>query len=382
MKKILSLLIGLSLFPIFVSAQVLTVPQGGTGTTTFPNNWFVTGSSSPLRLSATGTPFFSSFSFGTATGTAATTTSFFSGTSSSTNLFATALTAGNTTLGALTVGLVNSQTISSAANFTGTLAVSGHVTFEGVTSTGASGTGKLVFDGSPTIITPTITTSATAPLVIGGTGVGSSLALQSTSGVGTTDFIRFLTGNNGGTEAARFLTSGIFGIGTTTPIARVDIAGTLGSQIDLLNVSSTTASNVVSSLLKVTATGKVGVGSSTPTTIFSVGSGAISVAENQPATSTTPTISWLNGNQQLYRHGTSATTFTFSNYIAGQKLVLVVCNPHSGTAGAITWDPAILWSAGTIPTQTTTADKCDIWSFLATNGTSTLKILGAQNANF
>lgn len=37
-----------------------------------------------------------------------------------------------------------------------TLNVAGHVTVEGVTSTGATGTGKFVFDTSPTIVTPTI----------------------------------------------------------------------------------------------------------------------------------------------------------------------------------------------------------------------------------
>lgn len=43
--------------------------------------------------------------------------------------------------------------ISSAAvvSITGTLTVSGHVTFEGVTSTGATGTGKLVFDTNPNL---------------------------------------------------------------------------------------------------------------------------------------------------------------------------------------------------------------------------------------
>ena len=41
-------------------------------------------------------------------------------------------------------------------NVTGTLIASGHATLEGVTSTGATGTGKLVFDGTPTLVTPTL----------------------------------------------------------------------------------------------------------------------------------------------------------------------------------------------------------------------------------
>jgi hypothetical protein len=46
------------------------------------------------------------------------------------------------------------------------------------------------------------------------------------------------------------------------------------------------------------------------------------------------------------------------------------------------WGTGILWSGGSAPTQTTTANKCDIWSFLATQATSTLVIFGAQTSNF
>ena len=45
-----------------------------------------------------------------------------------------------------------------------TLSVSGHATLEGVTSTGATGTGKLVFDNSPTLVTPALGTPASGNL--------------------------------------------------------------------------------------------------------------------------------------------------------------------------------------------------------------------------
>ncbi|MDO8471932.1 MAG: hypothetical protein Q7S64_02120, partial [bacterium] len=47
------------------------------------------------------------------------------------------------------------------------LVVVGHTTFEGVTSTGATGTGKLVYDDSPTLVTPTIGAATATSIAIG-----------------------------------------------------------------------------------------------------------------------------------------------------------------------------------------------------------------------
>lgn len=46
----------------------------------------------------------------------------------------------------------------------GTINVTGHTTFEGVTSTGATGTGKLVYDGTPTLVTPLLGTPTSGTL--------------------------------------------------------------------------------------------------------------------------------------------------------------------------------------------------------------------------
>lgn len=56
----------------------------------------------------------------------------------------------------LTIDAKGSGTVSIAGTSTGNVSLGNHVTVEGVTSTGATGTGKFVFDGSPTITTPTI----------------------------------------------------------------------------------------------------------------------------------------------------------------------------------------------------------------------------------
>lgn len=94
--------------------------------------------------------------------------------------------------------------------------VSGNILFNSAGVLGEktpTGTGNVVLATSPTIATPTITTSATVPLVIGGTGGSSTLTLESTSGVGTSDAIRFLTGSQ--VEAARIDTSQRLLIGGT-----------------------------------------------------------------------------------------------------------------------------------------------------------------------
>lgn len=77
-----------------------------------------------------------------------------------------------------------------------------------------TGTGAAVFADSPTF-----TTQITAPLVVGGAGTGSSLSLKSTSGAGTTDFIRLLVGNNGAVESFRVDTTGNIIKGHTTALA-------------------------------------------------------------------------------------------------------------------------------------------------------------------
>jgi hypothetical protein len=108
--------------------------------------------------------------------------------------------------------------------------VAGGVT--GILPVTNGGTGSNTSTGSGSVVlatAPTIGTSETVPLVIGGTAVGSSLTLQSTSGVGTTDFIRFLTGNNGATEAVRILDSGFFGVGTAAPQFKLHVNTNAGS---------------------------------------------------------------------------------------------------------------------------------------------------------
>jgi hypothetical protein len=78
--------------------------------------------------------------------------------------------------------------------------------------------------------TPTLT-SAIVPLINGGTGTGSTLTLQPTTGAGAAGASVFVkVGNNGGTEAIRVLNNGNVGIqSTATPPNAFCVGGIGGS---------------------------------------------------------------------------------------------------------------------------------------------------------
>lgn len=119
-------------------------------------------------------------------------------------------------LGLLTDGVLSTYAGASCTNqFPRSLSASGAATCASVAATdlaSTTGAGSTVVLGT----SPTFTTSLTTPLALGGSGVGSTLTLQSTSGVGSSDSIRFLVGNNGATEAGRFTTEGRLGLGGAT----------------------------------------------------------------------------------------------------------------------------------------------------------------------
>lgn len=70
-----------------------------------------------------------------------------------------------------------------------------------------------------------VTSSLTTPLIVGGSGAGSTITYKTTTGSGTTDAHIFKVGTNGATEAMRILNNGRIGIGTASPNEFVEING-------------------------------------------------------------------------------------------------------------------------------------------------------------
>jgi len=227
----------------------ITVPIGGTGNTTFTANGVIYGNTtSALGVTAAGTTgqvlvatTSGAPSWGAVPSTAAVTSITFG---------TTGLTPSTATTGAVTVAgtLATANGGTNLTSFTANGAV--YATSTSVLTTGtlpaiSGGTsqssytiGDLLYASSSTALSkladvatgsvlisggvgvapsysasPTLTTSLTTPLLIGGTTASSTLTLQSTSGVGTTDKILFKVGNNGAVTGGTIGTTGNWGFG-------------------------------------------------------------------------------------------------------------------------------------------------------------------------
>lgn len=123
------------------------------------------------------------------------------------------------------------------------------------------GTGRILNSTSASAstwtATPTITTSITCPLLVGGTAVGSTLTLQSTSGVGTTDAILFKVGNNGATEAGRITDAGMWLINDTTN-AKMTVGLTINQGAAMNEILSFKNSNIAHGITGSTETNTYG----------------------------------------------------------------------------------------------------------------------------
>lgn len=130
--------------------------------------------------------------------------------------------------GVVTSGTWNGATIAAVNGGTGqTVFAVGDLLYADTTTTLSKlsdvATGSILISGGTNTApswssSPTLTTSLTVPLMIGGTAVGSSIEHRSTTAAGTTTAIAhsFTGGTNGGTIISSLYNDGQFLIGTTT----------------------------------------------------------------------------------------------------------------------------------------------------------------------
>jgi hypothetical protein len=124
----------------------------------------------------------------------------------------------------------------------------------------------------------------------------------------------------------------------------------------------------------------LGISSSSPKTSLVVGSGSATISELVLSTSTNMTVYMASSTTQHMQLGSAAVSLTIvPNGGVGNGMKLKVCNPAT-TAGALTFfsSTTITWAGITAPTQTTAANRCDMYSFLYGNATGTaISIFGA-----
>jgi len=163
--------------------------------------------------------------------------------------------------------------------------------------TDETGSGSLVFATSPTLVTPTLGAASATSVAFGAGAVGTP-SITATGDLDTgiffpaADTIAF---TEGGVEAMRIDSSGNVGIGTSSPSTKLEISGT-GSQfltvtrtdasiagsIQLIGGSSLNALRSVGAKplafdtnsterMRIDSSGNVGIGTSSPTDLLSVG---------------------------------------------------------------------------------------------------------------
>jgi hypothetical protein len=164
-----------------------------------------------------------------------------------------------------------------------------------VTAQGGANTILVANAGAPSFsASPTIGTSVTTPLDIGGTAAGSTKEIRSTTGTGSGDKVLITGGTNGGTTIAVFYGTGTIGLGTANVPTNTAL---LGSR-NVTNISGAIGDGTNSLIHIINADGS-------PTNIklsaFGAGGGNTFVATYARGTAASPIT--LNVNDQVFGFG-------------------------------------------------------------------------------
>lgn len=184
-----------------------------------------------------------------------------------------------------------------------------------------------------------------------------------------------------GASNANTTTKGIVEIATPLEIASSTSLGGTGA-IVVIPASSATSTPGNSTTLNVVVTqnnGKIAQGFLDLTQQFTFTKTIVSGVNSPAYVGANIDIDWSLG-QTAVINLTQNSTFTFSNVTTGTTIRAIICQDGTGSRLITAYPASMRWQTGFAPTLTTTANKCDIMSFIT--GTSTASVFGATSANF
>jgi len=136
--------------------------------------------------------------------------------------------------------------------------------------------------------------------------------------------------------------------------------------------------------------GKLAIGTSTNETVgfvassSNLGASSAYVAEYDlgAVSSGSVNVDWTDANQQRVTLAGSQITMNFTGGHVGSVLRLIVCQDATGSRDIISWDSSVAWAATATTTQTARGGNCDIFSFLASMATGSVKYFGVATVDF
>jgi hypothetical protein len=220
------------------------------------------------------------------------------------------------------VGIAKALYVGTTSNFAGAATFSSTITYGGVTlSAAVTGTGKMVLDTSPTLVTPVL-----------GVATATSINKLTLTAPATSATLTVADG-------ASLVTSGAYSLTlTATALTNVTLptTGTLATLAGSEALTNKTLTNpTVTNYIE---------------TLYAIGN-----------SSTAVTIALTNGTVQTVTM-TGNCTFTMPTATAGKSFILIVSTGAGGFTGTFT---SVKWPSNTAPTLTTTASRWDILTFVA-----------------